>query len=79
MCVRSSSRLDTNQEQQLSSQLLNLSLISEDLSSVNKPHARTHMHISAFLKIQHSVTFFTSCPHFEELSREAEKASEEPN
>lgn len=38
-----------------------------------------YTHISVFLKIQHSVTFFTSCPHFEKLSREAEKASKEPN
>lgn len=63
------------QELEFSSQLLNLYLISEDQSSVNKPHA----HISAFLKIQHSVTFLTSCPHFEKLSGDSEKASKEPN
>ncbi len=55
MCVRvcmyvwSSSCLDTNQQQQLSSQLLNLSLISEDLSSVNKPQTHTtHTHARTY-------------------------------
>lgn len=64
-----------------SGQRLNLSFISEELST-NHTHTRNthaHTHISAFPKIQRSMTFFTGCPRFQKLSREAKRASEEPS